>query len=189
MLRQSTRAATRAGPQEGDYASALFGQFCAKLRAFDEPLPLLDLGPSTTGNVMYWVRNGHSVSAFDIMAHADDENLHLDHPDGAFGGVLGWTALSHLDPALARRLVQEICRVLRPNGWMFAVFDGDGRKPPVAQRYRIIDSKTLGFGPIEGRDSPRAVLTREVETLFQPFREVRIMVMRHGSREALGRRP
>jgi SAM-dependent methyltransferase len=176
-----------------DYASALFGQFCAKLKAFDEPVPLLDLGPSTTGNVMYWVGAGHSVSAFDIMAHAgeadEEEDVRLDHEDATFGGVLGWTALSHLEPARARQLVREIRRVLRPNGWMFAVFDGDGRKDPVAQRYRIIDSKTLGFRPIEGRAAPRAVKTREVETLFQPFREVRIMVMRHGAREALGRRP
>ena len=191
MARRSTKAGVGASPDGADYASALFGQFCDKIRAFEDPLPLLDLGPSTTGNVMYWVRDGHSVSAFDIMAHSidEEEEVRLEYADATFGGVLGWTALSHIEPAHARQLVREIGRVLRPNGWMFAVFDGDGRKPPVAQRYRIIDSKTLGFGPVEGRDAPRAVLTREVETLFQPFREVRIMVMRHSSREALGRRP
>jgi hypothetical protein len=59
----------------------------------------------------------------------------------------------------------------------------------MAQRYRIIDSDTLRFEPIPERPAPRAVLTREVETLFGSFREVRVMVMRHGSREALGRRP
>ncbi len=189
MARRSIRPASKAGPSEADYTSALFGQFCAKVRAFEEPLPLLDLGASTTGNVMYWVHDGHPVSALDVMAHAGEGEVRLDYPDASFGGVLGWTALSHLEPAHARRLVREIGRVLRPNGWMFAVFDGDGRKPPRAQRYRIIDSKTLGFAPVEGRAAPRAVLTREVETLFQPFREVRIMVMRHGSREALGRKP
>ena len=124
------------------------------------------------------------------MAHDPGAvDLKLDHPDGFFGGVLGWTALSHLSPDGARQLIREVGRVLRPDGWLFAVFDGDGRKAPVAQRYRIVDTDTIGFEPLEGRTPPRAVLTREVEALFQPFREVRIMVMRHGSREALGRRP
>lgn len=157
----------------------------------DECVPLLDLGPSTTGNIMYWVRDGHPVSAFDVMAHGpeEEEEVCLDYPDASFGGVLGWTALSYLQPIHARQLVRELGRVLRPDGWLFAVFDGDGRKDPAAQRYRIADAETLGFEPLAGGNSPRAVLTREVETLFQPFREVRIMVMRHGSREALGRRP
>jgi len=176
-------------PQQADYESAMFGQFCRNISQMGADLPLLDLGPSTPGNVMYWVREGHPVSALDVMAHAAAEDIELDHPDDAFGGVLGWTALSHLAPPVARKLMQEIGRVLRRDGWVFAVFDGDGRRPPVAQRYRIIDSKTLGFEPLAGRPDPRAVLTREVETLFQPFREVRVMVMRHGSREALGRRP
>lgn len=176
-------------PRQADYASALFGQFCRNTGAMSTDVPLLDLGPSTTGNVMYWVREGHPVSALDIMSHDPAEEIRLEYPDASFGGVLGWTSLSHLDVARARQLMQEIGRVLRPDGWLFAVFDGDGRRDPVAQRYRIIDADTLGFEPIEDRPAPRPVLTREVETLFRSFREVRIMVMRHGSREALGRRP
>ena len=186
------RTASTAGtvPRQAEYSSALFGQFCTKLEKLGPEAALLDLGPSNTSNVMYWVRAGHSVSAFDVMAHdPTEEELQLDYPDGSFGGVLAWTALSHLDTIRARRLVREIGRVLKSDGWLFAVFDGDGRREPVAQRYRIVDPKTLGFEPISGRSAPRAVLTREVETLFHPFREVRIMVMRHGSREALGRRP
>jgi len=190
MARRSTGEAAGTVPQQADYASALFGQFCRNIRAHEEPVPLLDLGPSTTGNVMYWVRDGHPVSALDVMARDPDEGeFELEYPDASFGGVLGWTALSHLDADGSRQLMREIGRVLRPNGWLFAVFDGDGRKDPVAQRYRIVDAETLGFEPLAGRPAPRAVLTREVETLLQPFREVRVMVMRHGSREALGRRP
>lgn len=195
MARQTTRHVVGAVPQQAQYASALFGQFCKRVRAMseeDEPgVPLLDLGPSTTANVMYWVRAGHPVSAYDVMARepTEDDEIRLEYDDGSFGGVLGWTALSHLQPVHARQLVRELGRVLRPGGWLFAVFDGDGRKDPVAQRYRIVDAETLGFEPRESRKPPRAVLTREVESLFQPFREVRIMVMRHGSREALGRRP
>jgi SAM-dependent methyltransferase len=189
MASQSTEEAVGTAPRQADYASAIFAQFCRRTGAMSSDVALLDLGPSTTGNVMYWVREGHPVSALDIMSHDPAEEIHLEYPDASFGGVLGWTSLSHLDVVRARQLMQEIGRVLRPDGWLFAVFDGDGRKDPLAQRYRIIDAETLSFEPIEGREAPRAVLTREVETLFQPFREVRIMVMRHGSREALGRRP
>ena len=117
------------------------------------------------------------------------DRISLEYEDCAFGGVLGWTVLSHLGPEQARQLMREIGRVLRPRGCLFAIFDGDGRKTPAAQRYQIIDAKNLEFEPIEGRGAPRPVLTREVETLFQPFRETRIMVMRHGSREVLGKQP
>ena len=189
MARQAWSQVAGAAPQQVEYASVLFSKFCARIDAMGGQVPLLDLGPSTTGNVMYWVRAGHPVSALDITVHETVDEIRLDHEDCAFGGVLGWTALSHLEPSSARQLMREIGRVLRPDGWLFAIFDGDGRKPAMAHRYRIIDAGNLGFEPIDGRGAPRAVLAREVETLFQPFRERRIMVMRHGSREALGRRP
>lgn len=189
MARQAWSHIVDTAPQQAEYASALFSKFCRHVDAMGGQVPLLDLGPSTPGNVMYWVRAGHPVGALDITVHETVDEIRLDYEDCAFGGVLGWTALSHLEPSPARQLMREIGRVLRSDGWLFAVFDGDGRTPPMAHRYRIIDADNLGFEPIDGRGAPRPVLTREVETLFQPFRETRIMVMRHGSREALGRRP
>ena len=189
MARQASSHVVGIAPQQAEYASALFSKFCGRIDAMGGRVPVLDLGPSTTGNVMYWVRAGHPVSALDITVHELVDEFRLDYENGAFGGVLGWTALSHLEPAQARQLMREIGRVLQHDGWLFTIFDGDGRTPPMAHRYRIIDADTLGFEPIDGRGAPHPVLTREVETLFQPFRETRIMVMRHGSREALGRRP
>ncbi len=189
MARQASSHIVGTAPQQAEYHSALFSKFCGHVGAMRGQVPLLDLGPSTTGNVMYWVRGGHPVGALDIAVHETVDEIRLDYEDCAFGAVLGWTALSHLEPSSARQLMGEIGRVLRPDGWLFAIFDGDGRKPPMAHRYRIMDADTLGFEPVDGHGAPRPVLTREVETLFQPFRETRIMVMRHGSREALGRRP
>ena len=189
MARQASRHIGGNAPQKAKYASALFSKFCGDIAAMRGQAPLLDLGPSTTRNVMYWLRNSHPVSAFDIMVHDTPDQIRLDYEDCAFGGVLGWTVLSHLEPSQARQLIREIGRVLRPGGCLFAVFDGDGRKAPRAQRYQIIDGENLGFEPIEGHGRPRAVQTGEVETLFQSFRETRIMVMRHGSREVLGGRP
>ena len=190
MARQiSVEDATSTVPRQAEYTSALFGQLYRHVCGLGFEVPILDLGPSTPGNVMYWVREGHPVSALDLVSHAAVEPVQLEYEDDAFGGVLCWTALSHLSAARARQLMQQVGRVLRPDGWLFAVFDGDGRRDPMAQRYRIVDSDHLAFEPLENREAPRPVLTREVEMLFQPFREVRIMVMRHGSREALGRRP
>ena len=190
MARQTTLGdATSTVPQQAEYTSALFGQFYRHVCGLGAEVPILDLGPSTTGNVMYWVREGHPVSALDLAAHKAVDPFRFDYPDDSFGGVLCWTSLSHLSAPQARQLMQEIGRVLRPNGWLFAVFDGDGRRDLTAQRYRIVDADNLAFEPLDDREPPRAVLTREVEMLLQPFREVRIMVMRHGSREALGRRP
>jgi SAM-dependent methyltransferase len=175
--------------RQAEYQSALFARFCRHLTELGPDVAILDLGPSTPGNVMYWIGKGHRVSARDLVAHGSAGNMKLEYPDGAFGGVLCWTAPSHLEPESARELMQEIGRVLQPDGWLFSIFDGGGRHRPPAQRYRVLDEDRLGFEPMLERGSPRAVLTREVELLYQSFREVRVMVMRHGSREALGRRP
>jgi len=188
--RQSAEMSSAGGLRQAEYQSALFGRFCRQLSQMGPDVGVLDLGPSTPGNVMYWIGKGYRVSARDLVAHVSPrEEVKLEYPDAAFGGVLCWTAPSHLTPENARELMQEIGRVLRPDGWLFSVFDGDGRHPPTAQRYRVLDDDRLGFEPILKREPPRAVLTREVELLYQSFREVRVMVMRHGSREALGRRP
>ena len=188
-IRQSAGTSEAGGPLQAEYQSALFGRFCRHLSEMGPDVAILDLGPSTPGNVMYWIGKGHRVSARDLVAHGAVEKLKLEYPDAAFGGVLCWTAPSHLSPENARELMQEIGRVLQPDGWLFSVFDGDGRHQPPAQRYRVLADDRLGFEPMLKRDAPRAVLTREVELLYQSFREVRVMVMRHGSREALGRRP
>jgi SAM-dependent methyltransferase len=188
-IQQSAEPFVAGGPQQAEYQSALFGRFCRQISELGPDAAILDLGPSTPGNVMYWIGRGHRVSARDLVAHEPPERLTLDYPDAAFGGVLCWTAPSHFPAEQARELMQEVCRVLRPDGWLFSIFDGDGRHPPPAQRYRVLDDDRLAFEPMLKRDSPRAVLTREVELLYQSFREVRVMVMRHGSREALGRRP
>lgn len=185
----SVADAASSAPQQADYKSALFGQFSRKLAKLPADSPILDLGPSTPRNVMYWIRRGHPVSALDLVTRDDGETTTLDYDDATFGGVLCWTALSHQSPESARELVQEIGRVLRPDGWLFAVFDGDGRHEPKSHRYRILDDDHLAFERMNTPSAPRAVLTREIEMLLQPFREVRVMVMRHGSREALGRRP
>lgn len=187
--RQPAKTHAAGGLQQAEYQSALFGRFCRQLSEMGPDVAILDLGPSTTGNVTYWLGKGHRVSARDLVAHGFAERVKLDYPDAAFGGVLCWTAPSHMEPENARELMQEIGRVLQPDGWLFSIFDGDGRHQPTAQRYRVLDEDRLGFEPMLERGSPRAVLTREVELLYQSFREVRVMVMRHGSREALGRRP
>ena len=188
-IQQSAEPFEAGGPHQAEYQSALFDRFCRQISGLGPDVAILDLGPSTTGNVMYWIGKGHHVSARDLVAHGSFERLKLEYPDAAFGGVLCWTTPSHLSPEHARELMQEVGRVLRPDGWLFSIFDGDGRREPPAQRYRVLSDGRLAFEPMLNRKCPRAVLTREVEHLYQSFREVRVMVMRHGSREALGRRP
>ncbi|MFQ5741703.1 MAG: hypothetical protein ACE5JX_22110, partial [Acidobacteriota bacterium] len=54
-------------PEQADYPSALFGQFCKHISELNSGVGILDLGPSTPGNVMYWIEHGHRVSALDLV--------------------------------------------------------------------------------------------------------------------------
>ena len=176
--------------RRGDYASALFQRFCEMMDRLGPRARLLDLGPSTPENVVYWARRGHAVAALDYIGHHANGS---EHPlerfeDGHFGGILGWTVLSHLPSDEAIQLMGQLERVIQPGGLLFAIFDGDGQQVPPARRYRIVSGARLAFEPID-RNAPRPVVTGEIEVLFHAFKPARLTVMRHGSREALGSFP
>ena len=187
-MKQSHDPGVGSSVQSGAYNSALFESFVAGVNRLDAAVGVLDLGPSTPENLMFWVRCGRDVAAFDLQANeAAERPLPLEGK--RFGGILCWNALSLLPRARAQAAVAALHTVLEPGGYLFAIFDGDGRRAPAPVRYHIVSESRLRFEPCEGMPPGRAVSTSEIETLMEGLRATRLTVMRHGSREALGQIP
>lgn len=171
---------------EGEYVSAMFRDFCEIVSRTSPPAPVLDLGPSVPGNLMFWIRRGHPIGAVDIGARGARGLDELRQGAGSVAGVMCWTALSHLDPEEIPDILEGLSPLLRPGGALFAIFDGDGNERPERFRYRILGPDRLGFEKRSG-PRPRAVPTREIERTLGESGRCRLMVMRHGSREVVCR--
>jgi hypothetical protein len=113
----------------------------------------------------------------------------IDLGERRFAGALCWNAFCVLSRDDAALLIAKLRRALRPGGYVFAIFDGDGRRTPPALRYRIAGPARLAFGALEAAVEMRAITTSEIDTLLDGFRGTRLTVMRHGSREALAHLP
>lgn len=188
MRRKHSQDTEEAAPlARGEYNSALFEAFVAGVDRLDPAAAVLDLGPSAPENLMFWLRRGRDVAALDLEAREIAERP-LELSDKRFGGILCWNVLSLLSRARARAAAAALHSVLEPGGYLFAIFDGDGRQAPPSRRYRIVREGRLRFEPF-GQATRRAVSTSEISSLMEGLRATRVTVMRHGSREALGQVP
>ena len=180
------RRGASAAIEEGEYPSKLFEQFCAAIERRGADAKILNIEPTTAGNLIFWANKVHRVSTLDYVRRAGGkEPGSLDLPDTQFDGILCWTVFSHLDRTEALEFSARLEQVLKPGGMLFAIFDGDGQQRPLPMRYRILDAQRLRFERLSDRAAPRAVPTNEVQELLRNFRPVHMAVMRHGSREAL----
>ena len=175
------------GPiDRGEYRSVLFQRFCQAALDAGNDSEVLEVGPSTPSNVIFWARRGHRVTALDLLSRCgkDGPEGRLEYADDRFSAVICWNVLTFLTQEGATVLMREIARVARDDAIAFAIFDGDGLKVPPAVRYRIVEPDRLAFEPLD-RDPPRAVPTGEAERYLRSFRRARVNVMRHASREIL----
>lgn len=185
--RDRAEAANRgAAISAGDYASALFEQFVAAVGSREGEV--LDLGPTTSDNILFWGDRGFRVSAVDLLSRPG-RVAELELGEGRFVGAQCWNVFCALSREDASLLAVKLRRSLRPGAVAFAIFDGDGRQTPPALRYRVQGPGRLAFEPMPRDVKMRAIPTSEIESLFAGFRPTRLTVMRHGSREALTHLP
>ncbi len=177
------------GAGDGEYHSALFQKFVRGIERLEPRVELLDLGATTPDNLLYWLRRGHRVAAVDVLGKKVSRVAELGIGDRRFGGILCWNTLCALSREAAALRVAELRELLVPGGMLFAIFDGDGRTEPTPVRYRIVAEDRLRFEPLDRQLRLRAIATREIEALMEGLKPMRLTVMRHGSREALGQAP
>lgn len=186
--RRTQDADVPASSAAAEFSSALFEHFVKGVERLGSDTGILDLGPTTSDNLMFWIRRGRRVAAMDLLArHRGNKSLELG--SRRFAGILCWNVLGGLPADVAKETAAELTERLAPGGYLFAIFDGDGRHPSPPRRYRIVTEERLSFERNPDGEPQRAVSTSEIESLLVGLRPTRMTVMRHGAREALGQRP
>ena len=175
--------------EAADYRSTLFEKFVKDVERLGAGGRILDLGPATPVGLNFWAGRGFSVSVCDLVTCGVDDGADFDFGAADLSGVLCWNALTVLSRERAVELVAAVRSRLGRGGSLFAIFDGDGTTVPPALLYRVSDATHLHLEPAKKDHHSRAVSTFEIGRLLGAFRPIRVSVMRHGSREALGQLP
>ncbi len=152
-----------------------------------EAVRVLDLGSGSGRHVVFLARHGFSVSGIDNSPHgmkvaeewlreeglAADLRIHditrpLPYGDGFFDAVFSIQVIHHADAATIKKMIREIERVLREEGFIFITvprFRNQGKN------FREIEPNTFIHldGPEKGL--PHHYFTpEELEVFFRSFR-------------------
>jgi Methyltransferase domain len=171
-------------------------------------LSILDLGGASQENINFITSLGHKFYSEDFLRIfqetfgediADQSNpgridyflrRSLEYPDEQFDGVLAWDALEYMEPALLAATAGRLWRILKPKGYLLAIFHSAERKPVVpCCSFRIQDARTLQVSRHGDRAASQQVFNnRSVEKLFQKFESVKFFLARDSLREVIVRK-
>ncbi|GAC1655530.1 MAG: hypothetical protein NVS9B15_16370 [Acidobacteriaceae bacterium] len=178
-----------------------------KLTAGIESMTVLNLGPTSPGNISYFTNLGHGIYSEDVITSAADPQYLMDTDDGKrfdaerflsenlatserrFDIALCWDVFDYIDAALMRPLAQRIFSLLKPDGYLLAFFHANTKEaPPPYYRYHITGPGTLDMQ--QGPHIPlrRALNNRNIEDLLADFSSKKFMLARDNMREVLARR-
>ncbi|MEO8724634.1 MAG: methyltransferase domain-containing protein [Acidobacteriaceae bacterium] len=183
-----------------------------KATADNESMTVLQLGPTSPRNISHFTNLGHGIYGEDIIAAASQplyivetsegkqfdseqflaENLVPNHR--RFDIALCWDTFDYIDPALAPPLAHRIFTLMKPGGYLLALFHsrraGDTSTPLPTPHYRY---HITGPGALDLQydiDLPlkNTMPNRKIEETFRDFANVKFMLARDNIREVLARR-
>jgi len=171
-------------------------------------LSILDLGGAHQENINFITSLGHKFYSEDFLRIfqetfgediADQSNpgrIHyflrrsLEYEDDQFDGVLAWDALEYMEPALLAATADRLLRILKPKGYLLAIFHSAERKQIVpCYTFRIQDLRTLRVSRQGERAAAQQLFNnRSLEKLFQKFESVKFFLARDSLREVIVRK-
>ena len=171
-------------------------------------LSILDLGGAHQENINFITSLGHKFYSEDFLRIfqetfgediADQSNpgridyflrRSLEYPDEQFDGVLAWDALEYMEPALLVATADRLLRILKPKGYLLAIFHSAERKQMVpCYSFRIQDLRTLQVSRQGQRNASQQLFNnRSLEKLFQKFESVKFFLARDSLREVIARK-
>jgi SAM-dependent methyltransferase len=145
--------------------SSGFAEFTRRI-AGEQPLNILDLGPTSPANITYLTGLGHKVYNEDVLQGGGDPALVVAAEDGGkpsldiarflagslqynpeqFDAVLCWDTADYMPEELVKPMVDRIHRVMKPGGSVLAFFHTKDAGPDAPYyRYHISAADTLSL--------------------------------------------
>jgi len=194
--------------------SSGFSEFARRIGG-QEPLSILDLGPTSPANIEYLTNLGHKVYNEDVLHAATDTALvttgegdkptidvsrflssSLQYEPEKFDAVLCWDVADYMPESLVKPMVDRIHRSLKPGGSVLAFFHTKDAGPDAPYyRYHIGGQSGLSLqamwkpGPAKTRVPlfrlQRIFQNRHVENLFRDYGSLKFFLARDNVREII----
>ena len=171
--------------------SAGLAEFLTRLRSRPKPR-LYDVGPAPGGNIVFFAGQGLRVyvdaDRDHRLAGSAPDLKHL--PDAHFDAAVLWDLIDFLPRERALPFIADLARAVKPGGLVLllsltARLEGPG---PV-HSYFVESGGRLAARPLKGALATRVRReNREIITLFAPFENVSLHLLRSGMREILLKR-
>lgn len=176
-----------------------------KLLASREGLRVLDIGPTSAGNINLITQMGHSIymanlaeeaarpewrrTAEDGSAEYDVEGFlrqNLDFAGREFDVILLFDALDYIAQPLIQPIVDRLHSVLQEGGSLLALFHGKMTGDEAAfARYHLTAGDTLELQRVHGWTLQHNYSNRQVEQFFHAYASYKFFLAKDALREVV----
>jgi len=115
------------------------------------------------------------------------------HPSASIDGILCWDVFDYLDKNSAKKLAEQLTRILKPEGVLLAFFVTAEPQPgakPEYTRHIVIDPTHLQHRPYAAaRGKQRPMPNRDIQRMFEELRVTEQFLLKSNLREVLFRKP
>ena len=203
-----TTSGTNSGVAKNSRHSSGWSQLQKHLRA-NESLRILDIGPTSAGNINFITSLGHSVYMANLVEDAarhDYRTIETTGPDAgkttydvsrflkdnldfagrAFDVVTLWDTADYLPEPFVEPVIHRIHEVMAPGGQILAFFHSKLTGDDTGfSRYHLTPSDQLELQPIGSHPILNTFTTRQVEALFKGFASQRFFLAKDTLREVI----
>ena len=188
------------------HPTKVLARFVGSLSARTQPV-LLDLGPVVGSNVSFFGEQlGCKIIVEDLSKDIDrhvregklDElpatlSTRFPHQSNSIDGILCWDVFDYLDKNSAKKLAEQLTRILKPEGVLLAFFVTAEPQPgarPEYTRHVVIDQNQLQHRPYAAaRGKQRPMPNRDIQRMFEDLRITEQFLLKSNLREVLFRKP
>jgi SAM-dependent methyltransferase len=184
----------------------VLARFVASLSARTQPV-LLDLGPVVGSNVSFFGEQlGCKIIVEDLSKDIDRHvregkleelpaalSKRFPHESASIDGILCWDVFDYLDKNSAKKLAEQLTRILKPEGVLLAFFVTAEPQPgarPEYTRHIVVDPNHLQHRPYAAaRGKQRPMPNRDIQRMFEDLRITEQFLLKSNLREVLFRKP
>lgn len=179
--------------------------------AREENISILDLGATSAANISLFTGRGMKVCTEDLIFASTESDLQITDFDGnptydvdrflkdnlaydvrTFDAVLFWDIADYLPEPLVKPVIERICSLMKPGGYLLAFFHTKDAGPDSPySRYHLAGEDVLDVQPISRKGSGgyykllRVFNNRHIENLFRDFASLKFFLARDNMREVL----
>lgn len=189
--------------------SSGWGKILERMRG-DESLRVLDIGPTSSGNINLITSLGHSIYLANLVEDAAKKEWTPPQPDGTpgpfdverfltthlnFSGrgfdiVLLWDTPDYLPEPIVAPVVERLHQVMEPNGQILAMFhsaSAASMTPLKADfsRYHLTDTNRVDVQRVGDYPLLNTFTNRQIEKLFEKFKNFTFFLSKDNVREVL----